>query len=258
MKVISFANNKGGVLKTSLVTNYAAVLSKKGKKILIIDSDNQSNVLHSFGKQFQEGKPGLYDLVFENANISDATISVYENIDVIAPGANWNTHDGEMVQRVIKQDGFKHLSEIINDIKKMNVYDYVLFDTEPAKSSNTFAVLLASDEVIIPFTLELFGIRAMIEMNDYIEKAKKGNDKLKIKAMIATKTLSRSKIEVMIREQAKVLPEPGLCSISIPNSVAGINSVCLKKLPVYLTSKNKLSQAYENLVNLLEFNIKEQ
>ncbi|VEU66283.1 ParA/Soj family protein [Mesomycoplasma conjunctivae] len=258
MKTIAFANNKGGVLKTSLTTNYAAVLSKKGKKILIIDSDNQNSVLSSFGKQNTAEKIGLYNLVFENANISDAITNVYENIDVIPSGKKWNTHDSEMVQRIINQDPFKRLSEIINEIKKLHQYDYILFDTEPAKSSNTFSVLLASDEVIIPFTLEFYGIRGMVEMNDYIEKAKKGNPKLKIKAMVGTKTNARSKVEKMIREQAKKLPEPGLCLISIPNSISGINSISLKKLPVYLTSKNKLSQAYENLVNLLEFNIKDK
>lgn len=258
-KKIAFANNKGGVLKTSLTVNYASVLSKRGYKVLIIDTDSQSNVLSSFGK-FDRSQVDytLNDLVFYNKKIEDSLINVYENIDVITPGDEWRDFETQLTQRIIQGKPFKNINLILEEIDSKFNYDYILFDTEPKKSSNTFQVLLACDEVIIPFTLEAYGLEALIKMRSYIEEAQKHNEKLIIKAQVACKTATRNKMENMIREQASKLPKPGLCELSIPNSVTGASSTTLKKLPIYLTSKNKLSKSYEALVNLLEFNIREE
>lgn len=257
MKVVTFANNKGGVLKTSLTVNYASVLSKKGYKVLIIDTDSQCNVLYSFRNIDPDSiSYNLYDIVFKNQQVEKAIYNVYENIDIINSGLEWREADTEMTRCFIYGKKFKHFKDIIQNIKTLNKYDYVLIDTEPKKSANTFSVLLASEEIIIPFTLESFGIQALVEMYDYIEQAKESNNKMKIKALVATKTAARSKMENLIKEQASKLPSPGLCDVSIPHSTTGASSVTLKNLPVYLTSKNKLAKAYEKLVDLLEFGIK--
>ncbi|AZZ65659.1 ParA family protein [Metamycoplasma phocicerebrale] len=259
MKIIAFANNKGGVLKTSLTVNYASVLAKKGYKVLIIDTDSQSNVLASFNNiVLDPSNYSIYDLVFKNKKIDDAIINVFENIDVIPSSQEWQDFDTEATKRFIYEKNFKSIKNILEDIKKTKKYDYVLIDTEPKKSANTFSVLLATEEIIIPFTLESFGIQALTEMYKYVNKAKEANKNLKIKALVATKTFARSKMEKIIKEQSSKFPEPGLCNISIPHSTTGASSVTLKKLPVYLTTKNKLTKAYEELVNLLEFGVLEE
>ncbi|UWD34490.1 ParA family protein [Mesomycoplasma molare] len=197
----------------------------------------------------------MYDIIFKNQKIEKAIYNVYQNIDIINSGTEWREADSEMTKCFVYGKKFKHFKQLIQEIKKLNRYDYVLIDTEPKKSANTFGVLLASEEVIIPFTLESFGIQALVEMYDYVMQAKESNTKLNIKALVATKTVKRSKLENIIKEQAEKLPEPKLCPVSIPNSVTGASSVTLKNLPIVLTSKNKLAKAYEQLVDLLEFDI---
>lgn len=255
MKIITFANNKGGVLKTSLTVNYGCVLAKKGYKVLIVDTDSQCNVLHSFSKNLnaKDVDISLYDVIFRSKDVKKAIYNVFENIDIINAGLELREFDTLVTKNFIYGESFRHIKDIINEIKNNFNYDYVLIDTEPKKSACTFDVLLASENIIIPFTLESFGIQALVEMYSYIMQAKKVNENLNVIGLVATKTSARSKTEKLILEQQQKLPSPGLCEISIPHSTTSASSTTLKKLPVYLTSKNKLTKAYDSLVELLEF-----
>ncbi|VEU59320.1 ParA family protein [Mesomycoplasma neurolyticum] len=254
-KKITFVNNKGGVLKTSLTVNYAAVLATKGFKILIIDTDSQNNVLTSFVNPLKkkiEINYTLYDLVFHDAKIKDAIVNIYKNIDLITPGKNWRKFEEAQLEAMHYGEKTKHIKEIISEIENNYNYDYILFDTEPKKSLSTFSTLLVADGAIIPFTFDAYGFEGLAKMQVYIEDAQKRNSNLKIEALVATKTLKRSKLEKVFKEQ-NFFPKPGLCEVSIPRSISNSNSITFENLPIYLTTKNIVSQAYEDLVNLLEF-----
>ncbi|WP_033161507.1 ParA family protein [[Mycoplasma] collis] len=254
---IAFVNNKGGVLKTTLTLNYAAVLAKKGYKVLIIDTDSQSNIASGFGIKKQVRNYTLHDLVFYFKNPLEAPIKVYENIDIVLPGDSWRFFEEEISKRSIYGDEWRNLKEIIAEYE--NQYDYILFDTEPKKGANVLSILLVSDDLIIPFTLDAFGIEGLSKMHYFIKQAQNKNKKLKIKALVATKTIKRNITEAAIKSQADKFFAPGLCPISIPSSVHDARAITFNKLPIYLTNLNKQqSQVYEKLVDLLEFNKKEK
>lgn len=252
MERIAFINNKGGVLKTSLCVNYAAVLAKKGKKVLIIDTDSQNNVSLNFGKQLPVNTSGLFGIIFQEKDWQKEIVNLDENIDLLPPGNLWKNYEWIMAKK-IESGEFLNFRSLVNKIAKLEQYDYLLFDTEPKRSLNTFNVLLATKLAIIPFSLDVFGVKGLLEMQNYLNEAKTKNTELKVKAYVATKTRSRSKAESYIRSLLEnILEKPGLAPIEIPNSIIAINALTFNQKPVVNSSKSKLAIAYKNLVEFLE------
>src|SRR4051812_23416388 len=83
VKVIAVNNNKGGSLKTTTATNLAGVLASEGKKVLIIDADNQSNVTLTFGRNPDEFDVSLYDVLINGLTPSKAIVNVHQNLDIL-------------------------------------------------------------------------------------------------------------------------------------------------------------------------------
>ncbi|ASD29225.1 hypothetical protein CEG41_00710 [Ureaplasma parvum] len=123
-KKIAFVNNKGGVGKTTLTTNYGVILAKKGYKVLIIDTDAQTNVIHCFGAKAKEWNasqkqyPTLYEVTFRNANLTDAIMNVDENLRIIDCGKNWRYADVEMMNTMISGGSYRLFENILNELEK--------------------------------------------------------------------------------------------------------------------------------------------
>ncbi|MGE9133635.1 ParA family protein [Lacticaseibacillus paracasei] len=85
-KIVAFSTNKGGVLKTSLAINVAGSLATQGKKILIIDMDNQGNISTSFGQDYDQYETTIYDLLTDltDKHLSNAIVTITPNLDIIA------------------------------------------------------------------------------------------------------------------------------------------------------------------------------
>jgi chromosome partitioning protein len=185
-KIYAVAMNKGGVGKTSLVTNLAGVLSEKypDKKILLIDTDGQGNSCMSFGKNPKLIEENVYDLFVGDAGVDDVKISVSENIDLVPATRDMNFVEYDILTQLNKYPKpfevlKKQVDEIIDD------YDYILLDTPPSIGLVTLNVLKIADEVIIPFMPESYsvsGLSSVIEaINDFKDKE---NTKLKISGVV--------------------------------------------------------------------------
>src|SRR5690625_7508176 len=160
-KVIAIMTNKGGVLKTSLTTNIAGTLAQMGKKILIIDSDNQGNVGVSFGLNTDEYDSSIYDILIENLPIKDALIRVHKNIDIVVANDDMNDFELNVLINFKEYDNlFKMLENPIKQIK--GEYDYILIDTAPNLSLTNGNVLSIVVEVVIPYQPEEYTIHSFI------------------------------------------------------------------------------------------------
>src|SRR5690625_4350920 len=154
-KVIAVMTNKGGVLKTSLTTNIAGVLAERGKKVLIIDSDNQGNVGVSFGLNPDEYDSSIYNVLLENMSIKEALVKVHSNIDVVVANDDMNDFELNVLINFKEYDNlFNMLETPIEEIK--GEYDYILVDTAPNLGLTNGNVLAVVDEVIIPFQPEAY------------------------------------------------------------------------------------------------------
>lgn len=243
-KIFSVVSNKGGILKSSLVLNISAELSKQNRT-LIVDTDGQSNIAVTFGLRNSDIKHTLFDCLANGIDIRDAIINVGENLDIIPAGKGMNSF--------IKKDGrsVKDLKDAINTIK--DNYNFVFFDTAPSMNFATLQVMVASEEIIIPFQAEGYGMVSIVDTIKAIQEVKNSvNPELKINSIVVTKFDTRSKVHKKFLNDIHVISarlEIPLATTKIPQTITGSNSILEEQVPVVLSKKwNRLKGIYSNLV----------
>ena len=160
-KVISIANQKGGVGKTTTTVNLATILAKKGKKTLIIDADPQGNATSGLGGE-KETEVTTYDILVNDAKLKDAVQDTIIKKLKICP-ANMNLAGAE-VELVSMMSREQRLKEKLDEVKEE--FDYILIDCPPSLGLITLNSFTASDSVLIPVQCEYFaleGLRTIIK-----------------------------------------------------------------------------------------------
>src|SRR5690554_1313246 len=138
---VAISTNKGGVLKTSITTNIAGVMAKRKKRVLIVDTDNQGNVLLSFGKNPDECQKTLYDVLVGGEDINKAIVTAYKNIDVLPSNDDMSFFEFDVLGK--KSNPFRFLGDQIREIEAE--YDYILIDTPPNLGLTQANVLNCAD-----------------------------------------------------------------------------------------------------------------
>ncbi|MCP5515492.1 MAG: ParA family protein [Spirochaetales bacterium] len=154
-KIIVFANQKGGVGKTTTAVNLGAYIADAGKKTLLVDFDPQGNLSSSLG--LDKKKPGIYEVLSGKAEIEDVIQKTpVENLSAVAANINLT---GANIELVDQEDKEYYLKKIIEKIK--NNYDYIFIDSPPSLGILTLNGLVAADHVIIPLQCEYFALEGL-------------------------------------------------------------------------------------------------
>jgi chromosome partitioning protein len=167
MRTISILNFKGGVGKTSVSINLAYSLSRKDKKILLIDGDRQRNsttILYDYDRD-ADYKYSLREVLMEQCTLQDAIREARTNFHVVP-----SHRDLEQAGKHIVTSGPRTLKLLRSQISKLQGYDIVLIDHSPSYGTITDALLLASTEMLIPVELEPFAFEGLLDMIDKIGK----------------------------------------------------------------------------------------
>ena len=219
-KIIVFANQKGGVGKTTTTVNIGAYMAVKGKKVLLIDFDPQGNLSSSLG--ISDADNGIYEAILGHSSIEETIRSTpQENLFLIPSNLNLSAATVEL-NKGNKKDSLTALKTTINPLIKE--YDYILIDCPPSLGVLTINGFIASDHVIIPLQCEYFaleGLKYMYSMT--IKKIQKSlNPDLKIGGIIFTMYDSRTNLgkEVIksVKESFKQNPEM-LFTTVIPRNI---------------------------------------
>ena len=143
-KVISIANQKGGVGKTTTAVNFSTILAKRGKKVLLIDTDPQGNATSGLGIE-KDVKFSVYDVIINDVEIENTVVqSMVKNLDVCPSNINLAGAEVELVSMMSRE---QRLKEKIDSQK--DKYDYIIIDCPPSLGLITLNAFTASDSVLI-------------------------------------------------------------------------------------------------------------
>jgi len=183
-KIIAFANQKGGVGKTTTCVNVATYMALMDKKVLILDLDPQGNATSAVGIEKTKELKTIYDLIDGEGNYDEVIQStIVDNLFIIPSTVDLAGAEVELIQipqreRVIKK--------ILDEIKSS--YDFILIDCPPSLGLITVNALTASDSVLIPIQCEFFALEGLTQLMNTIRliKFKELNSNLDIEGVVMT------------------------------------------------------------------------
>ena len=215
--IITIANQKGGVGKTTSTMNLGVALAQKGKKVLLIDSDPQANLTSYLGVTPGEGEYSeLHTL--DEVYLAKRAIDVNSRKDFIAQTSSGvdliacdKALSGVEYYLFSRSEREKVLATFLTGIQKN--YDFVFIDTPPSLNLLTINALSASDGVLIPVQPEFFSLEGIVKIRESVEDIRsRWNKKLKIMGVLPTQVASRRKLtqevlDVLKNELGSVLFE---------------------------------------------------
>jgi len=209
LEIISVVMQKGGVSKTTSAANLAAVLSRSGKKVLVIDADPQANLTFSLGINSLRESESIYEFLFEDIDLKKVVKKTKSKIDIII--SHENLYAAEMRFFKLMSEGAT-ISQLTFMLKERldpfkNEYDYIFIDCPPSLGMLTINALMASDSVLIPIGCDIFSLTGLRLLLDNVERARKGNPNLKIRGIFGTMFDPRTNLSAEIMQKVRMIGE---------------------------------------------------
>ena len=212
--IITIANQKGGVGKTTTVVNLATALASINKKVLVIDMDPQYNSSMSFN--VYDSNRSIYKVFSNDTDINNAIQkSQIPKLDVISACEDLAAAEYELAD----DDNRNYLlKKFIGNIN--NFYDYIFIDTPPTLGLLTVSSLTASDEVLIPVQCEFFALEGLSKLIKTIELVKNNlNNVLKLNGIILTMYDKRNSLSSLIEKEAREYFDTKVYKFNVPRNV---------------------------------------
>lgn len=197
-KIISIANQKGGVGKTTTTINLSSLLAAAEKRTLLIDIDPQAN--SSSGLSITNHNPSVYEVLVGTQNINEVIINSFMPfLDMLPSNINLVGAEIEMVDMDNRESLLKKALADVND-----KYDYILIDCPPSLGLLTLNSLTASNSVLIPVQCEYFALEGLGQLLNTINIVKKHYNKdLNIEGVLLTMFDTRLRLSHQVAEEVR-------------------------------------------------------
>lgn len=199
-KIISLANQKGGVGKTTTAINLSAALANEGKRVLLIDADPQANASSGLGVDIRAVEATIYECLVNGIDPKPAIVKTeVKNLDLIPSHIDLVGAEIEMLGLEQRETILKRVVEAVE-----SDYDYILIDCSPSLGLITVNALTASHSVIIPVQAEFFALEGIAKLLNTIKIIKsKLNPELQISGFLVTMYDNRLKLSTQVFEEVK-------------------------------------------------------
>lgn len=249
-KIISIANQKGGVGKTTTAINLSAYLSRMGKKVLLIDLDIQGNATTGLGIKRNSLEQCVYNVLIGETEASSAIHKTeFDHLFILPSTINLA---GAEVELINAKDREIRLQTELSSIK--DKYDYIFIDCPPSLGIITINALCASDGVIIPLQCEYYALEGLTSfLNTFSLVQRKFNQKIKIRGILLTMYDSHTSLSQQVSSEVINYFKNQVFQTIIPRNVRLSEAPSYGK-PIFIYDPgSKGAEAYRKLaVEILE------
>ena len=242
-KVISVANQKGGVGKTTTTVNLSTLLAKKGKKVLLIDTDPQGNATSGLGIT-KELELSVYDILVGDTTFEETVQdTAVKNLKICPSNISLAGAEVELVSMMSREQRLKVKLDEVKD-----QYDYVLIDCPPSLGLVTLNAFTASDSVLIPVQCEYFALEGLGQLLNTVNLVKKHlNKSLEIEGALLTMYDARTNLSNQVVKEVKKYFEGKVYKTVIPRNVR-LSEAPSYGMPISLyDARSKGAKAYDKL-----------
>ncbi|MHC5269269.1 ParA family protein [Enterococcus sp. LJL98] len=215
-RIISVANQKGGVGKTTTTVNLGSSLAFTGKKVLLVDIDAQGNATSGMGIRKPDVTHDIYDVLVNEIPIKEAiTSSSRENLDIVPATLQLAGAEIELTSMMARES---RLKMAINEIKDQ--YDFVLIDCPPSLGHLTINAFTASDSILIPVQCEYYALEGLSQLLNTVRLVQKHfNPELEIEGVLLTMYDARTNLGAEVVEEVRRYFQEKVYDTIIPRNI---------------------------------------
>lgn len=215
-RIISVANQKGGVGKTTTTVNLGACLAYVGKKVLLVDIDAQGNATSGIGIKKADVQTDIYDVLVNEVPIRETILaSSRENLDIVPATLQLAGAEIELATKMARETRLKvALKEVTAQ------YDYILIDCPPSLGTLTINAFTASDSILIPVQCEYYALEGLSQLLNTVRLVQKHfNPELEIEGVLLTMFDARTNLSSEVVEDVRRYFQEKVYQTVIPRNI---------------------------------------
>jgi len=252
-KVISIANQKGGVGKTTTAVNLSACIAEKGKRVLLVDIDPQGNATSGIGVEAHQDK-SVYNVLVDSIPMEETIQgTMIKKLDVCPANINLAGAEIELVSMVSRENRLKKAIDSVKD-----KYDYVIIDCPPSLGLITLNAFTASDSVLVPIQCEYYALEGLGQLINTIKLVQLHlNQNLIVEGVILTMFDARTNLSSEVAIEVEKYFGNKVFQTIIPRNIR-LSEAPSHGLPITLYDKDSRgAETYKKLAKeLLDLNEK--